>query len=50
MKYGSVCRADRTQSNGSTLRCLANFHIELEQFLLFTYGDLSLYMSVALFK
>ena len=32
MKFGSVCRADRAQSNGPTLRSLANFHIELEQF------------------
>ena len=32
MKLGSVCRADRAQSNGSTLRSLASFHIELEQF------------------
>ena len=33
-KLGSVCRADRAQSNGLliTLRPLANFHIELEQF------------------
>ena len=27
MKLGSVCRPDRTQSNGPTLRSLANFHI-----------------------
>ena len=27
-----MCRADRAQSNGSTLRSLASFHIELEQF------------------
>ena len=32
MNLGSVCRADRAQSNGPTLRPLANFHIELEQF------------------
>ena len=31
-KLGSVCRADQIQSNGPTLRSLANFHIELEQF------------------
>ena len=31
-KLGSVCRADRAQTNGSILRPLANFHIELEQF------------------
>jgi hypothetical protein len=34
MKLGSVCRADRAQSNGPTMRSLANFHIELEQFWL----------------
>ena len=32
MKLCSVCREDRAQSNGPTLRSLANFHIELEQF------------------
>ena len=32
IKLGSVRRADRAQSNGSTKRSLANFHIELEQF------------------
>ena len=32
MELGSVCRAHRAQSNGLTLRSLANFHIELEQF------------------
>ena len=32
MKLGSVCRADQAQFNGPTLRSLANFHIELEQF------------------
>ena len=32
MKLCSVCGADRAQSNGPTLRPLANFHIELEQF------------------
>ena len=32
MKLGSVCRADQAQSNCSTIRSLANFHIELEQF------------------
>ena len=32
MKLGSVCRADRAQSNVSTLRSLVNFHIELAQF------------------
>ena len=32
MKLGSVCRAYQAQSNGPTLRSLANFHIELEQF------------------
>ena len=32
MKLGSVDRADRVQSNGSTIMSLANFHIELEQF------------------
>ena len=31
-KLGSVCRVDQMQSNGPTLRSLANFHIELEQF------------------
>ena len=31
-KLGTVCRADQMQSNGPTLRSLANFHIELEQF------------------
>ena len=31
-KLGSVCRADRAQSNGPTLRSLATFHIEFEQF------------------
>ena len=35
---GSVCRADQMQSNGPILMSLANFHIDLEQFLLFTYG------------
>ena len=30
--FGSVCRADRVQSNGSNMRPLANFHIELEHF------------------
>ena len=32
IKIGSVCRADRGQSNGSTIRSLGSFHIELEQF------------------
>ena len=32
MKLGSACRADRAQSNGPTVRSLANFHIELEKF------------------
>ena len=45
-----LCKADRAQSNDPTLRCLANFYIELEKFLLFTYGSLSLYMSTTLFK
>ena len=31
-KLGSVFKADQMQSNGPTLRSLANFHIELEQF------------------
>ena len=31
-KLGSVCRAHQMQSNGPTLRSLANFHIELEPF------------------
>ena len=32
MKLGSTCRADRAQSSGPTIRSLANFYIELEQF------------------
>ena len=31
MKLGSVCKADRAQSNGPTLRSLASFHFELQQ-------------------
>ena len=42
MKLCSVCRADRAQSNGPTVRSLANFHIEVEQFLLFACGGLSI--------
>ena len=32
MKLGSLCKADRAQSNGPTLGSLANFNIELEHF------------------
>ena len=32
MKSCSACRPDQAQSNGPTLRSVANFHIELEQF------------------
>ena len=45
-KLGSVCRADQAQSNGPTLRSLANFHIDLEQFCCSLTPSSDLDMSV----
>ena len=50
MKFGSVCRADRAQSNGPALRSLANFNIESEQFCCSLTAALACILSKALFK
>ena len=48
MKLGSVCRADRAQSNGSTLEVSSSFSHRVRAVLAFTYGGLSTYMNITL--